>query len=78
MSVERTKSRKLFIVRQRPGPHPLTKQQARFKEAAEYCGIQKGITREELVVKMVECIPDYYRQLKKEREEPENPIPPSV
>lgn len=37
-------------------------QQRRFKEALEYCGIKKGITKLELQQKMVECIPEFYKE----------------
>jgi hypothetical protein len=57
-----------FVLSLRPRRYKTTAQQKRVSEAAEACGIKKGITRRELVKAMTECIPEYYRK-KKESEE---------
>lgn len=59
----KTKAIQLSI-RRRPRSYLLTEQQKVMKEAAEYCGIKPGITRAELVDKMVNCIPEYWRNQK--------------
>jgi hypothetical protein len=51
-----------LIVRQRPRSYPLTSQQKKIKAACAYCGIKKGISRAELVEKMMNCIPQYFRE----------------
>jgi len=66
--VEKTAQKKLFYVRKRPAPHPLSEHQKDLIEASQECGIQKGITRGELVDKMVHCVPEKYREIKARRE----------
>lgn len=63
--MNKTKEHKLFIVRQRPASHPQTKQQQLVRQAANECGIKKGITRDELIDKMINCIPEFFRKYKK-------------
>ena len=63
--MERTKQHKVAIVRQRPFPYPLTEQQLLFKRAVKECGIKKGITRDELIEKMITCIPEFFAKIKK-------------
>jgi len=58
-----------FVLSLRPRRYKTTPQQARVSEAAEHCGIKKGITRAELVDKMRNCIPKYYEEVR-ERETP--------
>ncbi|MDD5510833.1 MAG: hypothetical protein PHI12_08485 [Dehalococcoidales bacterium] len=53
-----------LIVHQAPREYEQTPQQKLFKEAAEHCGIKKGITKAELLDKMKNCIPEFYRQHK--------------
>ncbi len=53
-----------FVLSLRPRRYKTTKQQNTMREAAESCGIKKGITRKELVDKMVHCLPEYYRKLR--------------
>lgn len=60
--MKKTHERGIFIVRSRPAPYPLTDQQLRFKGIAEFCGIKKGITRAELIDKMINCIPQFWRE----------------
>ncbi len=59
-----TKERKLFIVRKRPKKYPVTEQQQRFRQVLDMCGIRKGITRDELVDAMKNCVPDAWRKIK--------------
>ncbi len=40
-----------------------------FKEANEYCGIHKGMKREELVDKMRNCIPEFYQMVREGKNE---------
>lgn len=51
-----------FIVRSRPRSYQMTEQQVAFREAAVACGIKKGITRADLLDKMRNCLPEFYRQ----------------
>ena len=44
-----------------------------MQEACAACGIQKGITRAELVDRMKNCLPEFYR---KKKEEAVNQPPP--
>lgn len=60
--MNKTHEHGIFIVRSMPAPYPLTKQQLRFREIAEFCGIKKGITRDELIDKMINCIPQFWRE----------------
>jgi len=51
-----------FLIRQRPRRYPRTEQQRRFSEALTFCGIEKGISKKELMEKMVTCLPQFYRK----------------
>jgi hypothetical protein len=51
-----------LVVSSRPKRYKTLPQQSRVREANEYCGIKKGISREELVDKMKNCIPEFYRK----------------
>jgi len=51
-----------FYLKKRPGQYPITPQQQKFIEAKEFCGIRKGITKAELMDKMKNCIPKFYRE----------------
>ena len=53
-----------LILRSRPKPYALTKQQLLFKEAMAYCEIKKGISRGDLVNAMRSCIPEFYKRKK--------------
>jgi len=66
---QRTREHKLFIVRGRPRKYPMTPQQEKFKRAIEFCGIRKGMTREELLKAMKECLPNYFKEQRGEHEE---------
>ena len=60
----RTRQRPVLVARRRPRPYPLTPQQEVFRQAAAYCGIRQGMSRAELVEKMRNCIPEFYRNRK--------------
>jgi hypothetical protein len=68
MSKQKTNSKSGFVLQRRPQSYSLTPQQKLFQEAREACGIRKGMSREELVKQMRECIPEYYRKRKEETE----------
>ena len=55
------------ILRKRPKPYQLQEQHALVQEANEFCGIKKGISRADLVDKMRNCIPEFYK-LRREEE----------
>jgi len=59
-----TRERKLFIVRERPRRYPQTPQQQMFRQVLDECGITKGITRDQLIDKMINCIPRAWAKLK--------------
>lgn len=50
-----------FVLSLRPRKYKTTKQQSAISEAAKVCGITKGITRAELVDKMRNCLPEYFK-----------------
>lgn len=51
-----------FILHQRPKKYKSTPQQEKFRRALEACGIKRGITKEELMLKMKNCIPQQFRK----------------
>lgn len=61
---ERTQEHSVFIVRQRPKEYPLTEQQKQFRQVLETCGITKGISRDELVDKMINCVPQAWEKIR--------------
>jgi hypothetical protein len=66
--VEMTAKKEIFYVRKRPAKYPLTQHQQNLIEASKECGIVKGIKRSELIEKMVNCVPDKYKEVKERRE----------
>lgn len=42
----------------------MTEPQTHFVAALAFCGIKKGITKAELQEKMINCIPQYFQDLK--------------
>lgn len=60
--VEQTEAHRGYQLKRRPRKYPRTPQQQKFLDALEFCGIKKGILKEELQEKMVNCIPQYYRE----------------
>jgi hypothetical protein len=65
---ESTASKEIFYVRKRPAKYPLTQHQKDLIQASKECGIEKGMTRGDLVAKMRECVPDKYKEVKERRE----------
>jgi hypothetical protein len=55
-----------LVVGSRPRRYPTTESQKRIAEAAKTCGIVKGISRDELVKAMKECVPAFFRKEKEE------------
>ncbi|MBU2052525.1 hypothetical protein KKH13_04950, partial [Patescibacteria group bacterium] len=53
-----------LVSRSRPCEYPATPQQLLMREASQACGIQKGISRADLMTKMKTCIPEFYRKLR--------------
>ena len=51
-------------LKKRPKGYPRLPQQQKFLDALEFCGVKKGITKEELMDKMVNCIPRYFKEKK--------------
>jgi hypothetical protein len=51
-------------LRSRPRPYPANPQQVVFKAAVEHCGIKSGISKTELMDRMRNCVPKFYRDLK--------------
>jgi len=54
-----------FSLHSLPKKYPRTPQQQKMIDALEFCGIKKGITKTELMLKMKNCLPKYYREAKK-------------
>ncbi len=59
-----------LVVGNRPKRYKTTPQQLRFREAAEHCGIKKGMGRSELIVAMKECLPKFFSGQKGQDETP--------
>jgi hypothetical protein len=53
-----------FVIKKRPKAYPELPQQSLFKRALEHCGIEKGITKAELMDKMKNCIPQFFKEHK--------------
>lgn len=62
--MEYTVSRRGYQLKRRPKKYPRTPQQQRFLDALDFCGVKRGISKEELQEKMVRCIPEYHREHK--------------
>lgn len=56
--------KKGIVISTRPRSYNILPQQQKLKDAAAACGIKKGITRQELLDKMVHCVPEYFKKLK--------------
>jgi hypothetical protein len=59
-----------IIARKRPKSYPLTEQQMKFRQVIADCGIVKGMSREELIDKMKNCVPAAWAKEKEAHEEP--------
>jgi len=60
--MEKTNLTQALVVKRRPREYPRTKQQQKFVDAADFCGIKKGITKAELQEKMKNCIPLFFKE----------------
>ena len=65
------KAEKPLIIKSRPSSYPMTEPQKMMREVLQECGIKKGITRAEMVDKMVNCIPQTWRRKLQEKEQKE-------
>lgn len=45
-----------FVLAMYPHPYPKTSQQRKVSNVAKECGIKKGINRNDLVSKMIDCV----------------------
>ncbi len=64
---DKTKGQPGFSVHRLPSSYPLTTQQQMMKDAAQACGIRKGMSRSELLEAMSNCVPQYFEKLNVER-----------
>jgi hypothetical protein len=69
MSKSKSGGQEGFVVSVRPRAYKSTPQQERFREALAFCEIRKGMTREDLIDKMKNCIPEFFRKRKEEHEQ---------
>jgi len=60
--MEKSGGHRGYQLKQRPRQYPMTKQQQLFSDALKFCGIKKGISKIELMEKMKNCIPEYFRK----------------
>jgi hypothetical protein len=51
-----------YQLKKRPREYPRTPQQQKFLNALAHCGVKPGITKDELMDKMKNCIPRYYKE----------------
>lgn len=66
--MEKTKSKAGFVISRRPRRYKTTQPQLDFKDAAKFCGIEKGISRTDLQDRMRNCIPKFFKDLREQRE----------
>lgn len=64
--MSKTREQPGFAVHKLPSSYELTSQQKLMKDAAQACGIRKGMTRGELLEAMNNCVPEFFRQKKGE------------
>ena len=62
--MESTREHKGYQLKRRPRRYSRLPQQQRFLDALEFCGIKKGMSKADLQRKMVDCIPEFYREHK--------------
>ena len=60
--MEKAGRRRGYQLKQRPRQYPITPQQQIFIKALNFCGIKKGISKAELMDKMRNCLPEYFRR----------------
>lgn len=62
--MEQTTGYKGLQVKKRPRKYLMLHQQRRLIDASKACGIKKGISKIELMDKMKNCIPRYFKEHK--------------
>lgn len=62
--MEKTGSHRGYQLKQRPKKYSGLPQQQKLIDASKFCGIKKGISKRELMDKMVNCIPRYFKERK--------------
>lgn len=60
------KAKRGYTLKRRPRKYQPTGQQNTIKAACAFCEIKKGMTKIELMDKMANCIPQYFREIIKE------------
>ncbi len=60
------KAKKGYTLKKKPRQYQATPQQRTIQEASEFCQIRKGMTKSELMDKMANCIPQYFKDHPKE------------
>jgi hypothetical protein len=51
-----------YQLKKRPREYPRTLQQEEFLNALDFCDVKPGISKEDLMDKMKNCIPRYYKE----------------
>jgi hypothetical protein len=62
--MESAGSHRRYQLKRRPRKYPRLPQQQKFIKALEFCGIKKGISKREMMEKMVHCIPRFFKEHK--------------
>lgn len=62
--MEQSGGNKGYQLKRRPRRYPRLPQQQKFLDALEFCGISKGMSKADLQRKMVNCIPEFYKEHK--------------
>jgi hypothetical protein len=60
------KAKKGYTLKKKPRKYQATEQQRTIQAASEFCEIKKGMTKAELMEKMANCIPQYFKDNRKE------------
>lgn len=53
-----------FSLKRRPKRYSILPQQRKFLDALKFCGIKRGISKSELMERMKNCIPEFYKEHK--------------
>jgi len=54
-----------FVLKQRPKAYRTLSQQQLFREALDFCGIRRGISKYDMMLQMKNCVPEFFRERKK-------------
>jgi len=60
--VEYSGKKRGFVLKRRPRAYPPTPQQKLFREAIDFCEIKRGIPKYQLMLKLKNCIPNFYKE----------------